>query len=297
MEIFKYYDLKLDRPLTPEDGCSWEAWLAGAKAPFALHPDGFPVFVPAHLLDLTNEYAEGDPYAVAGHVDSAFQQRRFQETLGLLTSVLSGTGAGLRFLDLGCGEGHITNAIHRRFTDAEAFGFDYSLAAIQTARRLYGCIKFAVADAYSIPYPPVTMDATVMNNLWEHVPDPMRLLAQVHRILKPGGYVVLSTPSRYRFENMVRAFYGKPVSFMSRHHVTEYTVGQVIEQLRFGGFEIVKVQSHSIEMAGASRKWRIAKAALNRWLRLTGSHHNLEGTIFYLARKNETPVSAGRMVT
>lgn len=286
MDISKYYDPILDRPLAPQDGCSWKAWVAGAESRFGVHPQGFPVFVRADRLHLSNEYEGGDPYAVAEHRDSAFQQRRFQETLGLLSSVLPQPGAGLRILDLGCGEGHITEAIRQRWAQAEICGFDYSLSAIQTAQRQYPSIEFAVADAYAIPYGPATMDATVMNNLWEHLPDPLRLLSQVRRVLKPGGYVMVSTPSRYRFHNLLRAISGKPIAFMSKHHVTEYTVGQVIEQLRFGGFEVIASQSTRIATTDLSWKWRLAKAGLGWWLRRIHSHHSLESTIFYLARKS-----------
>jgi SAM-dependent methyltransferase len=286
MDISKYYDPILDRPLTLEDGCSWEAWLAGAESRFSVHPYGFPVFVRADQLHVSDEYAGGDPYAVAKQLDSAFQQRRFQETLHLLSTVLPQSGAGFRILDLGCGEGHITDAIRQRWTEAQVCGFDYSLSAIEIAQRLYPSIEFAVADAYAIPYGPATIDVAVINNLWEHVPDPLRLASHVRRILKLGGYVIISTPSRYRFENLLRAVSGGPIVFMSKHHVTEYTVGQVFEQLRFGGFEAITLQSTRISAAEWSWKWRLAKACLSWWLRRVNSHHSLESTIFYLARKS-----------
>ena len=287
MNISNYYDPILDRPLTSLDGCSWEDWVSGASAQsrFSLHPEGFPVFVGADQLHASNEYEGGDPYAVSEHRDSAFQQRRSRETLSLLSSVLSPSGAGVRILDLGCGEGHITEAIRRQWVQAEVCGFDYSLSAIQTAQRQYPSIEFAVADAYSMPYGPATVDAAVINNLWEHVPDPLRLLSQVHRILKPGGYVIVSTPSRYRLENLLRAISGGPLVFMSKHHVTEYSVGQVLEQLRYGGFGLIACQSTPISSTGWSWKWRLAKALLARWLRSVNSHHSLESTVFYLARK------------
>jgi SAM-dependent methyltransferase len=285
MDLSKYYDRVEQRPLTAEDGCVWSDWLAGAKARFGVHPRGFPVFVPADRLDSSNEYEAGDPYSVAEHLDSAFQQRRFQTTLNLLTGVFPNSGEGLRILDLGCGEGHITEAIRCKWPRAELCGFDYSLTAIEIARQRYPSIDFAVADAYDIPYGPATIDATVMNNLWEHLPDPMRLLDQIRRVLKPGGYVIISTPSRYRFENLVRAAFGQPIAFMSKHHVTEYTVGQVVEQMRFGGFEVIARESSRITSEGWSWKWRAGKAALGWWLRRAHSHHSLESTVFYLARK------------
>lgn len=101
-------------------------------------------------------------------------------------------------------------------------------------------------------------------------------------VLKPNGAVIISTPSRYRTDNLVRVFLGKEVKFMSKLHVTEYTVGQVKEQLTFGGFEVQKIISRPINTG--SMKFRTAHKMLELFCSTIKSHHQLESTIFYLAR-------------
>lgn len=287
MDLSKYYDPVEQRPLTAADGCAWSEWSASSdtRARFGIHPLGFPVFVPASHLDSSNEYKEGDPYSVAEHIESPFHTCRRQTTLDMLASVLPEGGAGVRVLDLGCGEGHITEAIRAQWPRAEVCGFDYSVSAIEIARRRYPLIDFAVADAYALPYASASIDATVMNNLWEHLPDPVRLLEQIRRVLKPGGHVIVSTPSRYRFENLMRIAFGQPIAMMSKHHVTEYTVGQVMEQMRFAGFEVVGKENGLVPSEAWSWKWRAAKTAVTWWMRRVNSHHSLGSTVFYLARK------------
>jgi len=71
---------------------------------------------------------------------------------------------------------------------------------------------------------------------------------------------------------------------MSEYHVTEYTVGQVIEQLRFGGFEVIKVFSKPIR---DNYLQFILVKILSPILALIGSHHQLESTVFYLAGRVE----------
>ena len=137
-----------------------------------------------------------------------------------------------KILDIGCGEGHITAEIQKNFLGAEVSGLDYSISAISYAVEKFPGIDFCVADAYNPLYCDNYFDAVVCNNLWEHIPDPLALLKGMNRILKDGGYIILSTPSRYRFPNLLNVLRGKPPVFMSTHHVTEYSVGQVIEQLR-----------------------------------------------------------------
>ena len=113
------------------------------------------------------------------------------------------------------------------------------MTAIEHANSTYNNIDFVVADAYQPPFEDKYFDIIVCNNIWEHVPDPLRLLSSIGRILKPNGQLVISTPSRYRIGNITRVCLGKEVTFMSKHHITEYTVGQIKEQLKFGGFSII----------------------------------------------------------
>ena len=67
---------------------------------------------------------------------------------------------------------------------------------------------------------------------------PLQMLKKIERSLKPGGHLIISTPSRYRLPNLIRVLVGKPIVLGSRQHVTEYSVGQVMEQLKYLGYEV-----------------------------------------------------------
>jgi SAM-dependent methyltransferase len=139
-----------------------------------------------------------------------------------------------------------------------------------------------VADAHQAPYAPGSFDLVLCSNLWEHVPDPLRLLARVRLVLKPGGFLALSTPSRFRTENVVRLLTGRSLDMMSRYHVTEYSAGQVREQLAFGGFQTVAVLSRPVKR----ERFRTALVrTLHRSVAsLVGQRHQAESTLFFLAR-------------
>ena len=70
---------------------------------------------------------------------------------------------------------------------------------------------------------------------------------------------------------------------MSEHHVTEYSVGQVVEQLKYGGYQVNKIFSKPIKMRNL--KSQIAKALFSMLVSTVGSHHQLESTVFYLAQQ------------
>jgi len=52
---------------------------------------------------------------------------------------------------------------------------------------------FAVIDAQAIPYPEAAFDAVIANHMLYHVPDRAAALAEMKRVLKPGGHVFAST--------------------------------------------------------------------------------------------------------
>ena len=288
----KYYSQLENRLLRPEDGCPFDTWLQGSSnAKFAVHPKGFLVFLRPEEIEKNDEYREGDPYGFMSEMKQirSFHQSRLDYTVHLLQMVLQDKEQEYKILDLGCGRGHITAQIHQYLPASEVSGLDLSLSAVEAAKETYEGIDFVVASAYSPPYCPEYFDVVVCNNIWEHVPDPLRLLEAVNGVLAPGGYLLVSTPSRYRLGNLIRVLFGRPVKLISKHHVTEYTVGQVVEQLRFGGFD-AQIFNESLYLSRPNLSNWIMRICMRPlaliYLRLVGSHHSLESTVFYVAKKS-----------
>lgn len=283
-----WYDWNGRQALSLSQGVPFEEWMAHPNHPgtFAWHPEGFPIFLRPTEISQMDEYAEDDPYAVARNLDTPFQRHRVETTLALLRRV---AGGSTRILDVACGEGHLTEAMRRAFPEAEFHAFDGSLTAIRSAQGRYAGISFAVASAYDPPYAPESFDCLVCNNIWEHVPDPLHLLDRIGRCLKPGGHLILSTPSRYRLNNLWRVLAGRRVVLGSRHHVTEYSVGQVMEQLRYGNFEVEEVSGKPLRSRGGAIRravvWSVA-ASVQGAVNILRSHHVVGQTAFYLARKS-----------
>lgn len=293
MHSEKYYDYQNDKSLDMDsDGCDLAQWdsLYGHYR-FARSSKGFPIFLPPDKLNANDEYVDSDPYTVEQNIDSEFHKRRIEITVDLIREAALLRQNTQQVLDLGCGQGHITDKIRQALNDVEVTALDYSVSAIEYAHEHFPKIDFAVGDAYDPPYKKGFFDVVVCNNLWEHVPDPLFLLKQIRRIVKPGGHIIISTPSRYRIRNLVRIVSGSSVSFMSHHHVTEYTVGQVKEQLRYGGFVVKTVLSRPISTGGL--KVNVARWFFSKLISMVGSHHQLEATVFYLAQETTGTAEQG----
>jgi SAM-dependent methyltransferase len=73
---------------------------------------------------------------------------------------------------------------------------DVSDEAIAYAREHYAArnVEFLVADVLELPFDPRSFDTVCSFEIVEHVPDAERFVAELARVLKPGGRLVLSTP-------------------------------------------------------------------------------------------------------
>jgi trans-aconitate methyltransferase len=91
-----------------------------------------------------------------------------------------------RILDLGCGDGQLTQRIGA--TGAQVSGADLSPEMVAAARARGIAAK--VADAEALPHPDGAFDAVFSNAALHWVRDHEAMLAQVHRVLKPGGRFV-----------------------------------------------------------------------------------------------------------
>jgi SAM-dependent methyltransferase len=113
-----------------------------------------------------------------------------------------------RVLDCGCGAGEYVRALLARGADAWGVEFDpnkLARANAETAARL------SAGDLESLAFPDASFDVALLNEVLEHVPDDGAALAEVRRVLRPGGRLILLSPTRlYPFETHGVFWRGSP---------------------------------------------------------------------------------------
>lgn len=280
-----FYQINGDTINKGQKVCSYDQWVNGNSVDFdcCIHQKGYLIFLKPDLIDLHDEYRGVDPYSTNSNINSPFHQRRIKCTIDLIKKHV--TRKNPRILDLCCGQGFITNNIKLNYKESEVFGLDHSISAIDYASTNFKGINFLVADAYSSPFDDDFFDVVVCNNFFEHVPDPIIFIESVKRILSTNGLFIISTPSRYRLVNLIKILIGRRVSLISKHHVTEYSVGQVKEMFNFSDIDVVEVYSTPIKEKRLI--YRIVKFIISRVIKIIGSHHSLEATVFFAATKKQ----------
>jgi SAM-dependent methyltransferase len=100
---------------------------------------------------------------------------------------------GLRWADIGCGNGAFTEMLLERCAPLEVRGSDPSegqLAFARTRPAIQGApVQFQIGDATALPYHDNAFDAAVMALVIFFVPDPVKGVAEMARVVKPGGSV------------------------------------------------------------------------------------------------------------
>jgi len=101
------------------------------------------------------------------------------------------------WLDFGCADGGYDEAMLTRGLDAVS-GVDVEEERIAEARqRNLQNATYLTFDGNTLPFCDDVFDGALMNEVFEHVADEARTLAEIFRVLKPGGVLVLISPNRW----------------------------------------------------------------------------------------------------
>ena len=113
-------------------------------------------------------------------------------------------GPGTKVIDVGCGAGRHSFEAYRRGADVIAFDQNAEeLADVDTMLQAMGQAgeapksakaQVVVGDALALPYPDGTFDAVIASEILEHIPDDDAAIAELTRVLRPGGTLAVTVP-------------------------------------------------------------------------------------------------------
>lgn len=157
-------------------------------------------------------YLQNDQYRNADNLNAriAIHERFSTNPQGgfpWMWDVLEKLPAEAKVLELGCGSGAMWKTCPERIPVGWSITLsDFSAGMLDSAWRnlitLGRGFKFEQIDAQTIPYPDETFDIVIANSMLYHVPDRPQALAEIHRVLCPGGHLVAATGGENHLKEM-----------------------------------------------------------------------------------------------
>lgn len=176
-----------------------------------------------------------------------------------------GAMPGGRLLDVGCGSGEWMDSMRTMGWQVEGIDFDEN--AVAAARRKGLDVRTGTIDSQN--YPENAFDVVNLNHVIEHVPDPVGLLREIRRILKPGGKLVLATPNASSICHQVFGRHWRGLE--PPRHLQIFTPPSMLGALKAAGFSAITLRTlgsvyvwkQSLELwLGPAERWTPFKRAM-----------------------------------
>lgn len=159
---------------------------------------------------------------------------------------LFGVHAGHRVLDMGCGGGRHAFAVLRR--GAHVVAFDADQGELDGVRLMAdamiaegevpagGALECVQGDALDLPFEDGSFDRIIAAEVLEHIPNDARAIAELVRVLAPGGRIAVTVPAAFpeRINWMLDSDYHDTPG----GHVRIYTKGELAGRLREAGLAV-----------------------------------------------------------
>jgi SAM-dependent methyltransferase len=170
--------------------------------------------------------------------------------------VLQGRAGPAVIIDLGCGDGSTLAIAAGRNAGHRFAGIDWSGDALRRAHARGLTVVRAGVAAPGLPVTDGVADVVIMSELIEHLVDPDGAVAEVRRVLRPGGSLLLSTPNLAAWYNRgllaagiqpvvsevsLRGVFGRPGRVVAGH-LRLFTRRALTEFLVASGFRCVTVR-------------------------------------------------------
>jgi ubiquinone/menaquinone biosynthesis C-methylase UbiE len=164
-----------------------------------------------------------------------------------------------RFLDMGCGEGYVLN-------DAYQHGFDvYGVDIANNIVNKKPHITFYNKNIFEVNFPDNFFSAIYMDSVLEHIEDPIRILNELYRILKPGGVILIIVPNEDSQMNELKKIlyritfkgnkYSKIKPFKPPYHINGFNTFSLKKALQISNFKSLSIKG----FGGNYKYWKACK--------------------------------------
>lgn len=155
-------------------------------------------------------------------------------------------------LDVGTADGLMLSRIKKEFPSAECIGLEYSEELMKACKDKN--IKIIQGDAQNLPFENNSFDIAIATALIEHVDDPIKMLAETHRVLKPGGIFIATTPVPF-FDKIAEL-----IGHIEKElHQEKFTIKKLKKYFETANFQVLQTKKFMISPIGFPGEIKLEK--------------------------------------
>lgn len=125
------------------------------------------------------------------------RHRKAATMVAILTEAFGPRLAQADVLNLGCSTGIIDEYIAPHVRTMTGVDIDEPAIALASSRVTAPNVQFQLGDAMKLAFADATFDIVICSQVYEHVPDAGRMMAEIHRLLRPGGVCYFAATNRW----------------------------------------------------------------------------------------------------
>jgi 2-polyprenyl-3-methyl-5-hydroxy-6-metoxy-1,4-benzoquinol methylase len=154
-----------------------------------------------------------------------------------------------RILDVGCGSGQFLKAASAQ--GWAAYGTEIASGTFEQLSALG--IRYHEGELHEANFDAGSFDVVYCSEVIEHVLDPRLLLHEIHRIVRNGGLVYLTTPN---YNSLTRRLIGMKWRIFSREHLSYFTPSVLARAVGEAGFSRVECRTRNVDPNELRRAWQ-----------------------------------------
>jgi 2-polyprenyl-3-methyl-5-hydroxy-6-metoxy-1,4-benzoquinol methylase len=185
----------------------------------------------SELREYYDDYYDGENLAFSEITDT-----RFRDLLRSFESYRQSN----HILDVGCGSGHFLKVAIE--VGWKAYGTEIASSAFEQLSRL-GINSFC-GKLESASYATGSFDVVYCSEVIEHLVDPVTLLREIGRIIRPEGLLYLTTPN---FDSLSRRLLGSKWRVIGKEHICYFTPRSLARAIREAGFRRIAVRTRNVD--------------------------------------------------
>ena len=140
--------------------------------------------------------------------------------------------SGVRLLEIGSGMGHLVGQLEGKF---DTVAVDVNHWALVQSKLVAVETRMQVANAEELPFAKEAFGVVIIKHVLEHLPHPEKAIAELGRVITPGGVLILATPN---LDSLLKPWKGKRwVGYQDPTHISLKSPAEWLKLIKGAGFK------------------------------------------------------------